>query len=116
MGGFSRTIRLTTSVQAELRALLDGLQLALELHITHLDIEMDSLVAVDLVSSKSVANVFLSSIVDDCRCMMERFDSVTLKHIYRESNACADLLARRVVGSCCLLLLLLHHQRLCWRF
>ena len=53
MGGFSRTIGLTTSVQAELRALLDGLQLALELHITHLDIKMDSFVAVDLVTQIS---------------------------------------------------------------
>ncbi len=84
MGGFSQTIGHTTSVQAELRALLDGLQLALEFHITHLDIEMDFLVAVDLVSSRSIANVFLSSIVDDCRCMLEKFESVTLKHIYRE--------------------------------
>uniref|UniRef100_A0A2N9HGS1 RNase H type-1 domain-containing protein n=1 Tax=Fagus sylvatica TaxID=28930 RepID=A0A2N9HGS1_FAGSY len=94
LGGFSRTIGHTTSVQAELRALLDGMQLALELHITHLDIEMDSLVSVDLVLSNSVANVFLRSIVDDCRCMMEKFASVTLKHIYREANACADLLAK----------------------
>jgi ribonuclease HI len=94
VGGFSRTIGHTTSVQAELRALLDGMQLALELHITHLDIEMDSLVSVDLVLSNSVANVFLRSIVDDCRCMMEKFASVTLKHIYREANACADLLAK----------------------
>uniref|UniRef100_A0A2N9F8F6 RNase H type-1 domain-containing protein n=1 Tax=Fagus sylvatica TaxID=28930 RepID=A0A2N9F8F6_FAGSY len=92
--GFSRTIGHTTSVQAELRALLDGMQLALELHITYLDIEMDSLVSVDLVLSKSVANIFFSPIVDDCRCMMEKFASVTLKHIYREANACVDLLAK----------------------
>ena len=57
-------------------------------------IGIETLRLTDLVSSKSIANVFLSSIVNDCRCMMERFDSVTLKHIYRESNACADLLAK----------------------
>uniref|UniRef100_A0A2N9FM91 RNase H type-1 domain-containing protein n=1 Tax=Fagus sylvatica TaxID=28930 RepID=A0A2N9FM91_FAGSY len=51
LGGFSRYLGHTTSVQAELRALKDGLILAIDLVIPYLIVEMDSLVAVNLVSS-----------------------------------------------------------------
>jgi ribonuclease HI len=93
-GGFSRAIGVTTSVQAELRALKDGLELAIELGILNLEIEMDSLVAVELVNSITTSNVFLSAIVTDCRSLMERFELCSLKHIFREANGCADVLAK----------------------
>uniref|UniRef100_A0A2N9FRW2 RNase H type-1 domain-containing protein n=1 Tax=Fagus sylvatica TaxID=28930 RepID=A0A2N9FRW2_FAGSY len=94
VGGFSRAIGVTTSVQAELRALKDGLNLAIDLGILHLEIEMDSLVAVELVKSITTPNAFLSTIVFDCRSLMERFEICSLKHIFREVNGCADLLAK----------------------
>jgi ribonuclease HI len=94
VGGFSRAIGVTTSVQAELRALKDGLNLAIDLGILHLEIEMDSLVAVELVKSITTPNAFLSIIMTDCRSLMERFEICSLKHIFREANGCADLLAK----------------------
>uniref|UniRef100_A0A2N9IH06 RNase H type-1 domain-containing protein n=1 Tax=Fagus sylvatica TaxID=28930 RepID=A0A2N9IH06_FAGSY len=94
VGGFSRVIGVTTSVQAELRALKDGLNLAIDLGILHLEIEMDSLVAVEFVNSITTPNAFLSTIVTDCRSLMERFEICSLKHIFREANGCADLLAK----------------------
>ena len=94
MGGFSRAIGITTSVQAELRALKDSLNLAIDLGISNLEIEMDSLVAVELVNSITTPNAFLSTIVTDCRFLMERFERCSLKHIFREANGCADLLAK----------------------
>ena len=94
MGGFSRAIGYTTSVQAELRAFKDGLMLATELGILKLEVEMDSLVAVELINSITTPNVFLSSIVTDCRYLMESFEHSSLKHIYRKANGCADLLAK----------------------
>jgi ribonuclease HI len=94
LGGFSRSIGFTTSVQAELRALKDGLLLAIDLEILNLEIEMDSLVAVDLINSSNTSNAFLSTIVTDCRCLLERFDHWSLKHVFREANGCADLLAK----------------------
>ena len=94
VGGFSRAIGITTSVQAELRALKDGLNLAINLGIPNLEIEMDSLVAVELVNSITIPNAFLSTIVTDCRFLMERFEECSLKHIFREANGCADLLAK----------------------
>uniref|UniRef100_A0A2N9FT32 CCHC-type domain-containing protein n=1 Tax=Fagus sylvatica TaxID=28930 RepID=A0A2N9FT32_FAGSY len=94
VGVFSRSIGITSSVQAELRALKDGLQLALDLEIPNLEIEMDSAVAVKLLHSTNSSNAFLSSIVNDCRYLLERFEAYTLKHIYREANGCADTLAK----------------------
>jgi ribonuclease HI len=49
---------LVSSVQAELRALKDGLLLAIDLEIPCLEIEMDSLVAVELVNSTNATNIF----------------------------------------------------------
>ena len=72
VGGFSRFIGFTTSVQVELRALKDGLLLAIDLEILNLEIEMDSLVAVDLINSSTTSNAFFSTLVDDCRYLMER--------------------------------------------
>uniref|UniRef100_A0A2N9HP80 Reverse transcriptase domain-containing protein n=1 Tax=Fagus sylvatica TaxID=28930 RepID=A0A2N9HP80_FAGSY len=94
VGGFARAIGYTTSVQAELRALKDGLLLAIELGIPCLAIEMDSLVADEFLNFKTTPNVFLSAIVDDCRCLLEKFDRFTLHHIFREANGCADALAK----------------------
>uniref|UniRef100_A0A2N9IA93 RNase H type-1 domain-containing protein n=1 Tax=Fagus sylvatica TaxID=28930 RepID=A0A2N9IA93_FAGSY len=94
VGGFSRAIGATTSVQAKLRALKDGLELAIDLGILNLEIEMDSLVAVELANSITTPNIFLSAIVTDCRSLMERFELCSLKHIFREANGCADLLAK----------------------
>jgi ribonuclease HI len=94
VGGFSRAIGVITSVQAELRALIDSLKLAIDLGILNLEIEMDYLVAVELVNSITTPNVFLSTIVTDCGSIMERFELCSLKHIFRETNDCADLLAK----------------------
>ncbi len=72
----------------------DGLNLAIDLGILNLEIEIDSLVVVECVNSITGSNVFLSTIVTDCRSLMERFEICSLKHIFREANSCADLLAK----------------------
>jgi hypothetical protein len=68
--------------------------LAIDLEIPYFDIEMDSLVAMNLVNSNSNTNVFLSSIVGDCICLLEKLERFTLKYIYREANGYADILAK----------------------
>ena len=55
---------------------------------------MDSLVTVDLINSSTTSNAFLSTVVDDCRYLLERFELKSLKHIFREANGCTDLLAK----------------------
>ena len=41
---------------------------------TNLEVELDSLVAVDFILSNKSANVFLSSIIAKCKCLMEPFE------------------------------------------
>ena len=55
---------------------------------------MDSSLTVESLKSTSMPNVFLRSIVDDCRSLLERFEATTIKHIYREVNGCVDVLAK----------------------
>jgi hypothetical protein len=68
--------------------------LAINIGILNLEIEMDSLVVVELFNSTATPNAFLSTVVDNCRYLMERFELSSLKHIFREANGCADLLAK----------------------
>ena len=68
--------------------------MTVELNIPYLEIEIDSLLVVDLILAVHPPNVFLRSIVYDCRCLLEKFEGASIKHIYREANACADLLAK----------------------
>ena len=77
-----------------MRALKDGLILAIDFVIPYLVVEMDSLVAVELVTSLSPANAFLSSLVNDYMFLLEKFDQVSIKHIFREANKCDDILAK----------------------
>ena len=77
-----------------MRTLKDSLLLAIDLEILNLEIEMDSLVAVDLINSSTPSNAFLSTVVDDCRYLLERFELRSLKYIFREANGCTDLLVK----------------------
>jgi hypothetical protein len=56
---------------------------------------MDSLIAVDLILAIHPANVFLRSIVSDCRYLLEKFEGVSLSiSMGKPINMCADLLAK----------------------
>ncbi len=105
-GGFSQHLGHITSVQTELRALKDDLILAIDLVIPYLVVEMDSLVAVELVTSLSPANAFLSSLVNDYRFLLEKFDRVSIKHIFRESVLTSLL---KMAALCLLIFLFFHH-------
>ena len=52
------------------------------------------LIAVELVNSITFPNAFLNTIVIDCRSLMKRFETCSLKHIFRETNGCVNLLAK----------------------
>ena len=55
---------------------------------------MDSLIAVDLILTVHLGNIFVKSIVTDCKCLLEQFEGVSIKHVYRKANVCVDLLAK----------------------
>ena len=71
----------------------DGLQLALQLGVVCLEVELDAKVVVDLVLSNSVTNRDYSSLLNDCRYLLSRFQQTKVNHTYREANRPADGLA-----------------------
>lgn len=81
------------STMAELWAIRDGLKFALMENINRLEVETDALAASQLLSAKNIDNHLLSNVIFECRSLMQRFDSFTINHIFREANKCADALA-----------------------
>ena len=87
---FSWRIRITSSFEAKLWGLRDGLTPCNNLNFFALIVELDAKVIVDIVHNVNYENNILSPILDDCRQLMSRFDQVQIKHVYRQANCCAD--------------------------
>lgn len=66
-----------TNTVAELRALRDGLQLANQLNISKLIVELDAKVQVELFSSEADLMHSTALIVCDCRTIMQTFQATT---------------------------------------
>ena len=92
--GFTRKIENTNSYMAELWAFRDGLQLCLQMNAHSVIIELDAKVVVDALNSPNSPNSFSSSILEECRHVANQLPRKIFRHVYREANKCADLLAR----------------------
>ncbi|KAL6205116.1 hypothetical protein ACLB2K_022380 [Fragaria x ananassa] len=93
-GGFMVNIGAGEVLQAEAWGLFYGIQLAFSMKIPKLEIEFDSAVLVNLLQNSDMDVHPLGTIVLNCRAMMQHFDFVQIKHIHRERNIVADLLAK----------------------
>ncbi|GFY81989.1 hypothetical protein Acr_02g0002290 [Actinidia rufa] len=93
VAGFCHNIGTTNSLEAEVTAIRDGLELVNRLGLTNVDVETDSKLAVQLIAGSIFSGEHVNSLVNDCRRLMEEIGSTTLRHVYREANACADILA-----------------------
>nr|POE94062.1 putative ribonuclease h protein [Quercus suber] len=82
------------SFAAECWALRDGLRLCLSLGITAVEVEVDASSVVSVLANAAGTNSEIDPLVDECRDMLKRIPQARLKHCYRESNKCADRLAR----------------------
>ena len=58
------------------------------------EVELDAFAAISLVSSNSNSNGDLSGLVDDCRDLPLQRPQVKVSHCFKETNCCADALAR----------------------
>ncbi|KAM3233337.1 hypothetical protein P3L10_018696 [Capsicum annuum] len=81
----------TTPIAAELHALRVGLQIASHLGITYINIEIDSVHAITILTN---GHLLLNNLVDDCRSLLEMVEAAPPVHVYREGNKVADLLAK----------------------
>ena len=67
-------------------ALRDGLNLAIQLGIGYLEVELDAKVIVEMLNNANSANIKFSPLLFDCRS----FTQVRVAHVYREVKRCAD--------------------------
>ena len=86
-----RNIGVATNITAEFWALRDGLVLASQLGITQLLVEFDAKTVVDLVLSRKTTNGSYSSLLNDCRFLLDQFHQVRVIHAFWEANRCADI-------------------------
>ena len=75
---------------AELWALKDGLNLAIQLGIKQLEVELDAKVIVEMLNNVNNANIKLSPLLLDYRSLMVSLTQVWVAHVYREVNRRAD--------------------------
>jgi ribonuclease HI len=94
VSGFSVNLGAGQVLEAELWGLLKGMGLAWNNGCRFLEIEMDSLVAVQLVNSSINPLHPLFRLVANCQELLERDWCVVLSHVYRELNSVADMMAR----------------------
>ena len=92
--GFARYIGYTTSI-IEFWALRDGLQLAIQLGVQNLEVELDAKVIVDLINSRNSSNTAYSSLLFDCRLLLKMIPRTKMKHVFRKANKCINTLVRK---------------------
>ena len=91
--GFAKVCLASSSLEAELWALREGLMLCVELQARAVEVELDASAALSLIVSNAISNGDLSVLVDDCRDLLLP-PQVKVSHCFREANLCADALAR----------------------
>ena len=92
--GFAKSISVSSSIAAELWALMEGLSLCIERKASAMEIELDASATISLVASNVNTNGDLSSLVDDRRELLLRLPQVKLSHCFREANFCVNALAK----------------------
>ncbi|MEA2517121.1 MAG: ribonuclease, partial [Actinomycetota bacterium] len=85
-----------TNNVAEYSALIAGLELAIQMGITDLDVFMDSeLVVSQMKGEWKIKNDRLRVLAVRARSLLNRFENHTIQHVRRELNSDADKLANQ---------------------
>ena len=93
--GFTCNIRTSSSVEVELWAFRDGLSLCFSLNIVALEIEVDAKVILDWVLIEHNCNLNHTTLIMDCRALINQVLQVKMMYCFCRTNKCADALAQR---------------------
>ena len=93
MTAFATPVATTRSLFAEVYALREGLELAVECGVEYLWIEGDSRIAIEMLNGWREAEAEEKALMVDSRNLMKGFKGVTARHVFREANQSADHLA-----------------------
>ena len=96
IGELAKGIGVATNNVAEYKALIEGLELAIDKGVTDLQVCMDSQLVVSQVKGEwKIKNDRLRSLAAKAQLLLSKFDTATLKHVRREHNADADALSNQ---------------------
>ncbi|GKV16725.1 hypothetical protein SLEP1_g27324 [Rubroshorea leprosula] len=91
--GFVANIGKATNFIAELWGLKEGLLLCLSLDIRKLEVELDSMTALQAVHAECLPNGLATALILDIKALVASFEFCLLSHTLREGNSAADFLA-----------------------
>ena len=96
IGEIARGIGETTNNVAEYKALIAGLELALERAVSEIEVRVDSELVVSQIQGKwKIKNDKLRHLAVTARRLLGNFASWSISHVPREENAGADALANQ---------------------
>jgi probable phosphoglycerate mutase len=99
----AEAIGVTTNNVAEYRALIAGLEVALDKGVTQIDIFLDSqLVVSQLRGEWKIKKAELRPLALRANSLMNRFEKAVIQHVRRELNAEADALANQAMDAAAL--------------
>ncbi|PIR20340.1 MAG: ribonuclease H [Deltaproteobacteria bacterium CG11_big_fil_rev_8_21_14_0_20_47_16] len=89
-----------TNNQAEYRALLLGLQAAIDNDVRELEVCMDSeLIVKQMKGEYKVKNPGMKELYQEAKVLVAKFDVINFTHIRREFNSDADLLVNQAIDA-----------------
>ncbi|GLT70676.1 hypothetical protein SLA2020_427380 [Shorea laevis] len=91
--GFALCIGKQSSFIAELWGCRAGLRMAFDLGITHLILEMDSLLIVQMLQARKGVEGLASTLFLDILHLLDNFSEYRIQHTLREGNSAADYMA-----------------------
>lgn len=87
-----RNIGYNNSITAELWAILKGLKLVQQLNITHIHIQSDFLVTIQLIYRRHISNMEHRTILRHISRWIHKFNEVHLSFVYMEANVAVNCL------------------------
>lgn len=95
--GFHKNLGKCTSMVVEYWVVLVGLEFAWNKNFKKNIMQIDNKSVVDSLSGVVMNTDQGSSIVSRIFLLLQKFDEVIFKHVFRESNLCVDFMAKLVV-------------------
>lgn len=108
---------------AKLWGVYDNIQLVIRLRFKTIEINIDSHLVVKAINSKHNCSSIGNSLITKIKSMISHDKEFLVKHVHREVNSCANVLAKNdierksIVYLMCVLLLLITSLKVtCWMF
>nr|GMC63228.1 ribonuclease H [Ipomoea batatas] len=102
LGGFMQAFHTTHAIEAEVWAIVKGLEWAWKKDVRHLIIQSDSKEAVDWINGRDTPRGHIQMLVEEGHSWMKKDWDIQVHHVLREQNMVADSIAkmaRHTVGS-----------------